>query len=854
MLDLNGSNRTSLILYLLITVLVIALFLDDNQTFDEFELTVQDSMFGFRAERPTSGDVLICALDDATIDRIGWPMNRDSLAHLLAGLQSAEAAVIVCDFDWRNVMPVDPEKDDSALMAVFAGDDRVVLPLQFTYADLGVSVPPPPDQYRLSTWAERFPSGAAVNAQALFGPEGQLADSAAALGGITPMLDRDRVVRWSPLLIDYGGYPFASSVLWAASIYWDESRRSWWHEPGEMVKVGNREIPIDEQGRFLLNYHGSAHSFEYRPAHTYLGDPESVPKLTGKIVVIGPTGFQGGVSLATRQSQDFPAVEITATAIENVIHGSFVRKPSYSALFDLFVLCLIGLFASVVLPKISLLYRIVVLGISLFVIVNMQFLLFASFGWLTHAFYPAIEIIFFMAVSPLIKTREEREAEAQRNRKERKQAATRKPITGSDHPATQPGSPDAANDETRHTHDETRHGHDETRHSRTEATYVDQHSRSIRVASSETVSVDRPEATEFVDSLPRAGSTAQMMPDPATESAPEMRPGDQSMASDHTAHTDTPKTPPHGSATPEDLHGTETLEPAKVKIEGAIETKAGQYLGRYRILEEIGRGAMGIVYKGIDPAINRPVALKTLRLDMAVPPAEKEELRTRLMREAQAAGQLSHPNIVTIYDVGSQSDIYYIAMEFLKGYTLEHAVTKKMSLNYKIFAKLMIQVCDALEYAHSNELVHRDVKPANIMVLDNFKVKVMDFGIARMAHSNMTQTGVALGTPSYISPEQLSGHGVDRRSDIYSLGVVMYELLAKEKPFTGDSINKLIFNILNEKPRKPTQMDNTIPEAFDHICSMALDKDPKQRYQYASDVARDLKEFIAAMQPQRMVI
>lgn len=258
---------------------------------------------------------------------------------------------------------------------------------------------------------------------------------------------------------------------------------------------------------------------------------------------------------------------------------------------------------------------------------------------------------------------------------------------------------------------------------------------------------------------------------------------------------------------------------------------------------------MGIVYRGIDPAINRPVALKTVQLDLAVPEAEKEELRARLLREAQAAGQLSHPNIVTVYDVGSQGDIHYIAMEYLKGYTLERAVSKSMSLNYKIFAKLMIQVCDALDYAHTNELVHRDIKPANIMVLDNFKVKVMDFGIAHMAHSNMTQTGIALGTPSYISPEQLSGHRVDRRSDIYSLGVVMYELLTKSKPFEGDNLNKLIYNILNQKPRSLTDIDNTIPEAFNTTCLKALQKDPKKRYQYASDVSRELKEFIASLNP-----
>jgi len=827
------GNRTSLILYLLITVLVIALFLDSNPTFEKVELAVQDSMFRFRGTQPISNTVQICALDDPTLDKLGWPMKRESLARVIAGLQLSGASVVVCDFDWRNVAPPDSAGSDSILLATLSGNDRVVLPIQFTYADLGVSAQAPPREYRAATWTERFPAGAAVNAQALFGPRGFLADSAAALGSITPMLDRDRVIRWMPMLVDYGGYPFVSSVLWAASIHADVARTSWWLEPGEKIKVGTREIPIDERGRLLLNYYGPPRTFTYLSAREFLNVTEPNGRLAHKIVVLGPTGYQGGVSLKSRNSDDYPAVELTATAVENVVNGDFVTKPRYSALFDLLVLGLIGLFCAVVLPKISLMYRFVVLGISLFVLINLQYLLFASFGLLTHAFYVTVEIVFFMAVSPLIERKDEDEKLKKGSKAPQKLTPA---YSEASHPATQPSYP----------------GTDaEANFDASSGTMqVDGTSGTVRVVgASGTVRVPPAYPTSMHQEDSSSVPTT-MMPSgtPPSGTVQTPTPSGGTPIPEYSEHSGPERVEP-GAATESPTPGS--TPPATA---GSGPVQEPQFLGRYQVLEEIGRGAMGIVYKGVDPAINRPVALKTVRLDLAVPPAEKEELRGRLLREAQAAGQLSHPNIVTIYDVGSQGDIHYIAMEYLRGYTLERAVVKKMSLNYKIFAKLMIQVCDALEYAHSNELVHRDIKPANIMVLDNFRVKVMDFGIARVAHSNMTQTGIALGTPSYISPEQLAGHGVDRRSDVFSLGVVMYEILSKEKPFTGDTINKLIFNILNEKPRRLTDIDKNIPDVFNQICMKALEKDPTKRYQYASDLSRDLKEFVSSLAPQRLIL
>lgn len=277
----------------------------------------------------------------------------------------------------------------------------------------------------------------------------------------------------------------------------------------------------------------------------------------------------------------------------------------------------------------------------------------------------------------------------------------------------------------------------------------------------------------------------------------------------------------------------------------AVGVTTMDHFGRYRILGSLGKGAMGMVYKGLDPAIDRPVALKTIRVDQIFEPGEVHELRERLNREAKAAGKLSHPNIVTIYDVGEDGNVQYIAMEFLRGNTLETLLRNGLNWDYKTLSRVVLQVCDALDYAHENGIVHRDIKPANIMVLEGNRVKVMDFGIARLDKSaSMTQTGTALGTPNYISPEQLKGQAVDRRSDIFSLGVVFYELLTNQKPFKGETISALIYSILHTEPAPPSEVNLDVPRIFDKIIAKALVKDPDLRFQKASDMADILRKLI----------
>lgn len=260
-----------------------------------------------------------------------------------------------------------------------------------------------------------------------------------------------------------------------------------------------------------------------------------------------------------------------------------------------------------------------------------------------------------------------------------------------------------------------------------------------------------------------------------------------------------------------------------------------------------------MVYKGVDPMLDRPVALKTIPLDFALSAAEIRQLKERLIQEAKAAGKLSHPNIVTVYDVGEQEGLHYIAMEYLSGYTLEEFIKKKGQLNYRIAAKIIMRTCEALGYAHGHGIVHRDIKPSNIMLLEDFHVKVMDFGVARLGATSLTQSHVALGTPHYISPEQLEGKTADRRSDIFSLGVVVYELLTKQKPFQGENISTLMYRILNYDPPPPSTLDHKIPPVFDQIVAKAMEKKPEERFQDTEEITKVLVEFISSFVVTRSI-
>ncbi len=267
-------------------------------------------------------------------------------------------------------------------------------------------------------------------------------------------------------------------------------------------------------------------------------------------------------------------------------------------------------------------------------------------------------------------------------------------------------------------------------------------------------------------------------------------------------------------------------------------------LGRYEVVSELGRGAMGIVYKGEDPQIHRTVAIKTVRLS-DFDESMVKEMKERFFREAESAGLLTHPNIVTIYDAGGEHDLAYIAMEFLNGKDLEEHTDRENLLPVKETLTIVAQVAEALEYAHEKGVVHRDIKPANIMRINTTgEVKVTDFGIARISTSSRTKTGVILGTPFYMSPEQVSGKKVDGRSDIFSLGVVLFELLCGEKPFKGEDMSSLMYMIAKERHPSVKNLNPRVPGVVEKIVDKALEKEAVKRYQRAGHMAIHLRTVI----------
>lgn len=266
-------------------------------------------------------------------------------------------------------------------------------------------------------------------------------------------------------------------------------------------------------------------------------------------------------------------------------------------------------------------------------------------------------------------------------------------------------------------------------------------------------------------------------------------------------------------------------------------------LGRYIITSELGQGAMGVVYKATDPLIDRVVAIKTINLGLALD--EKEEYEGRFYQEAKAAGRLSHPNIVTIYDVGKSGDVAYIAMEFLQGREVRDILNDGEILPVAETLQISSQVALGLAYAHEHGIVHRDIKPSNIMVIRDGHVKITDFGIARMESASVrTQTGMVLGSPKYMSPEQVMGKLIDQRSDIFSLGVMLYEMLAGRPPFMGENVNAIMYQTLNGIPPPPSTLNPAIPDMLNFIVAKALAKSLDDRYQNAKELADDLRDCL----------
>jgi len=611
---------STVILYVLITILVLSLYLDRHESLER-----------------VPEDIVIVGIDDRTLETMGeWPWHRNKTAKLIDAISAHNPRSILINltFDPNEYQKLAGYTDSLARSVSQA--KNVVLgyyysqtepPVHGTVLPRGISR----NAYRNFENPQEFSRYPPPAALSLSPPSPALADSAAALGFLNVHADFDRNIRRQPLIVGCRGEFYPSVHVAAASSFMGAKASEISVEVGKAIYIGEREIPVDAAGNLKINFNGPEKSFRYYSASDIVNKLVSPRELTGKMVIVGYTAFASTDIFSAPVSREIPGVELTANVLENIIHGNFLRGVSNQMQINIAVIIAIGLFAAFLLPKISLLNRIAVLILFLVILGNLSYVLFSAFNISFEFLYPGLEIGILLLVTPLMKVRSE-------------------------------SAEDVEEDEE-------------------DVDYEKLLSSSSQAIPTQAITGQTPLPHYAETVASKSGTIAASGSGTVSATAPVSR----------TAARDTT------------ISGSDTL-PVTPGL-GPISSATMDHFGRYKLIESIGKGAMGMVYKGLDPAIDRLVALKTIRLDQIIDSDESNELRERLEREAKAAGKLSHPNIVTIYDVGEESSVQYIAMEYLEGSTLEELLASGINWDYKTLSNVMIQVCDALDYAHENGIV-----------------------------------------------------------------------------------------------------------------------------------------------------
>lgn len=822
------AKYSAYILYLLITIFVVILYANGIGPLDGLQRSISDFLCRVTAPESHDAKVVIVSIDARAQKEYGqWPWNRDRLADIAAATAAGEPKVLVL-----NTELFDEQSQDSAgYTDILAGQlswiKNTVLPYDIALATYRSNLTSNPKYLFNNALVVSNPlglmsEGSSLLARKVFLPSEKLLATRVSLGFSYESPDDDRTLRRTPMIVNYEGYYYPSLALVATSLYLNVPLDMITIYEGERIELGAaRSVPIDEGGTMYLTF-ADGDAFTQYSAADVLSDDFDRSKLSGRLVFITADNPGREEWFVTPVLDRAPASIIKATAMANIIDQRFTvvaRTP----IIDMIILFALGGICAFLLPRLTLLYRFVVLLGGIVVLANLNYLLLTSTNMLFSSVYLLLQLVLFMVAAPLLDSEfiaGELPVRRPTTKKPLRMVETRETVSHSDSGRVrviESGASDPLNIATA------------AMDYRSEKP-VDDH-QAIQLD-------DSGGAPVSLSDSQRHGQTSAASPLNDTPSG--LRDSGQIGTSSDQIRI--PESVGNLSDSGEIDSSNAMTDSQKVELQHRPPDVKN--LGRYQVTGILGKGAMGLVYKGIDPAINRPVALKTIRLDFVNDPEEMSELKERLHREAQAAGKLSHPNIVTVYDVGSEGPLQYIAMEYLEGVTLEDLIKKKTRFNYRIIAQIIMQICNALDYAHEQGIVHRDIKPANIMILSDYRVKVMDYGIARIDSNSMTKTGIAMGTPNYISPEQLKGMAIDRRADLFSLGVVVYEMLLGRRPFKGENITSLIYSIMNHEPQKPSDVNPHVPLLFDHIIAKALKKDPAARYQRASELSNDMKDFV----------
>ncbi len=693
--------------------------------------------------------------------------------------------------------------NDAKLSGAIASAGNVVLPLFF---DTGIPVSKPKPE---PDWMRRFsPSvshkaaveGVPVEGSGFTVPIAVLASSASGVGHVNVFSEIDGSVRREYPFIPYGQnfYPsFASEIVRVSlGLAPDKVVLS----PGSEAVYGKSRMPLDASSSALLAF-DKPKSFKYYSFYDVMNGKIVPEAFKDKIVLIGPTAQGVGSLYVTPTDSAMSAVDYTANVVDDILSGRFISRPDWAGPVEMGMILLAGLFTAFLLPRLKAGIGAVVTGTLFAALIGAGIFLFVSKGLWIKIMYPAAVLgvgYIFVISKRFFLTEKKKELI------EVSQIETNKMLGLS---FQGQGMLDLAFEKFRlcPLDDNMK---DTLYNLALDFERKRQYNKAVAVY--EHISAKDPEFKDIkgkIDMLKQAANGAVF-----------------------------------GGV------GGKAGGEATMMVAGSSITPT---LGRYEIKKELGKGAMGIVYLGTDPKINRTVAIKTMRFEEGLEEKAMKELKDRFFREAQAAGNLTHPNIVKIYDAGEEQDIAYIAMELLKGDDLKKWATKDNLLPVPKVLEYIAHAADALAYAHKNGIVHRDIKPANIMLLEDGTIRVADFGIARITEHSKTATGTVLGTPYYMSPEQIAGKKVDGRADLFSLGVTLYELLTGERPWKGgESIGTLLFQITSDPYPDPMQIRQDLPQGILAVIDKALKKKPEERFQTGTEMADALRAVLAGKAPQ----
>jgi len=551
----------------------------------------------------------------------------------------------------------------------------------------------------------------------------------------------------------------------------------------EAIKLGKQIIPTTK-GEIFVKFKGGRKSFPYYSFVDILKVKKVPAVFDGKIVLIGFTAEDGGVSINTPVDPKMPRVELTANIIEGFINGRYLKRPEAMLYIEALLILVLGFLSCFFFPKLDYFSRTAVLGAMLFGVFITGLILFMNLNIWFKVVYICFSLVTIYVVFLVKETVISQKTLALSS----KESFETNRMLGLS--LQSQGLLDLAFEKLRKC----------------------------------------PLDDDMKDVLYNLGldfERKRMINKAITVYEYIVQEGE--IFRDLDARI--PKLRKFAGDLPLGKHRRK--DEGKLVISDDLDTKPT--VGRYEILEELGQGAMGVVYKGKDPKINRLVAIKTIRF------SDDFDEQQAFFKEAELAGKLSHPSIISIHDVGEDYDLTYMAMELLEGEDLEHFCDKNSLLPLRKVLDIIAETADALDYAYTQGVIHRDIKPGNIMLLKNGHIKVTDFGIAKAVSSSQTRTGIILGTPNYMSPEQINGMEIDGRSDIFSLGIVFFQLLTGQLPFGGKTLTELFYQITQANHPSPRQTNPKVIRPCEQLIDKTLAKDPDQRFQRASNFAKYLK-------------